>query len=76
MSGYATRREQRLRAALEADGRRLRVHGAVVTAVETGEVTPDAAGGLAVLRVLPRWRPSRATRGRRARAVACRPGAG
>ncbi|MEU8875069.1 deoxyribodipyrimidine photo-lyase [Streptomyces javensis] len=40
VSGYAARRERRLREALEADGRRLRVHGAVVTAVEPGEVTP------------------------------------
>ncbi|MFJ8650206.1 cryptochrome/photolyase family protein [Streptomyces sp. NPDC093546] len=45
---YATRREDRLRAALEADGRRLHVHDAVVTAVPPGALTPAASDHFAV----------------------------
>ncbi|MER0243593.1 deoxyribodipyrimidine photo-lyase [Streptomyces sp. HSW2009] len=41
VSDYAQRREERLRAALERDGRRLRVHDAVLTAVPPGAVTPS-----------------------------------
>ncbi|MEU8827016.1 deoxyribodipyrimidine photo-lyase [Streptomyces sp. NPDC048636] len=48
VSGYATRREARLREALAADGRALRVHGAVVTAVEPGEVVPAGKDHFAV----------------------------
>ncbi|MFE3598764.1 cryptochrome/photolyase family protein [Streptomyces sp. NPDC059142] len=40
VSRYAVRREERLREALEADGRRLHAHDAVVTAVAPGAVTP------------------------------------
>jgi deoxyribodipyrimidine photo-lyase len=40
VSGYSQRREERLRRALEADGRRLCVHDAVVTALPPGAVTP------------------------------------
>ncbi|MFJ8586710.1 cryptochrome/photolyase family protein [Streptomyces sp. NPDC093595] len=45
---YAHRREDRLRAALEADGRRLYVHEAVVTAVPPGRLTPAGSGHFAV----------------------------
>ncbi|WP_405684334.1 DNA photolyase family protein [Streptomyces sp. NBC_01387] len=48
VSAYAWRREDRLRAALEADGRRLRVHDAVITAVPPGAVTPAASDHFAV----------------------------
>ncbi|MET7934334.1 deoxyribodipyrimidine photo-lyase [Streptomyces sp. NPDC005322] len=48
VSAYAGRREARLREALEADGRRLRVHGAVITAVEPGEVVPAGKDHFAV----------------------------
>lgn len=41
VSGYAQRREERLRTALEADGCCLRVHDAVVTALPPGAVTPS-----------------------------------
>ncbi|GGO47852.1 cryptochrome/photolyase family protein [Streptomyces lasiicapitis] len=41
VSGYAQARERRLVRALEADGRRLRVHDAVITAVAPGAVTPS-----------------------------------
>ncbi|QNE78921.1 deoxyribodipyrimidine photo-lyase [Streptomyces finlayi] len=44
VSPYAQRREQRLRAALEAQGCRLHVHDAVVTAVAPGAVTPSGSG--------------------------------
>ncbi|MFD4314872.1 cryptochrome/photolyase family protein [Streptomyces sp. NPDC058548] len=47
-SGFARRREDRLRRALEADGRRLYVHDAVVTALPTGAVTPDGSDHYAV----------------------------
>lgn len=45
---YAHRREDRLRAALEADGRRLFVHDTVVTAVEPGTLTPAGSDHFAV----------------------------
>ncbi|WP_405935423.1 DNA photolyase family protein [Streptomyces sp. NBC_00726] len=48
VSAYARRREERLRAALEADGRRLRVHDGVVTAVAPGAVTPASSDHFAV----------------------------
>ncbi|MFB7586974.1 cryptochrome/photolyase family protein [Streptomyces sp. NPDC056169] len=47
-SGFAQRREDRLRRALEADGRRLYVHDAVVTALPTGSVTPGGSDHYAV----------------------------
>ncbi|MFE2535527.1 cryptochrome/photolyase family protein [Streptomyces sp. NPDC059371] len=48
VSAYAHRREERLRAALEADGRRLYVHDAVVTALAPGAVTPASSDHFAV----------------------------
>lgn len=48
VSGYARRREERLRAALEAERRRLCVHDAVVTAVAPGEITPGGGDHFAV----------------------------
>ncbi|MEV6197770.1 deoxyribodipyrimidine photo-lyase [Streptomyces sp. NPDC051920] len=48
VSAYAHRREERLRTALEADGRRLHVHDAVVTALAPGAVTPAASDHFAV----------------------------
>ncbi|QGV76900.1 cryptochrome/photolyase family protein [Streptomyces ficellus] len=45
---YARHREDRLRAALEADGRRLYVHDGVVTAVEPGALTPAGSDHFAV----------------------------
>ncbi|MFJ2054785.1 cryptochrome/photolyase family protein [Streptomyces sp. NPDC087908] len=47
-SGFARHREDRLRHALEADGRRLYVHDAVVTALPTGAVTPAGSDHYAV----------------------------
>ncbi|TWV56325.1 deoxyribodipyrimidine photo-lyase [Streptomyces misionensis] len=47
-SAFATRREDRLRRALEAAGRRLIVHDAVTVAVPPGEVTPAASDHFAV----------------------------
>ncbi|MDV5149867.1 deoxyribodipyrimidine photo-lyase [Streptomyces sp. SBC-4] len=47
-SGFARRREDRLRRALEADGRRLYVHDGVVTALPTGAVTPAGSDHYAV----------------------------
>ncbi|MFD5571015.1 cryptochrome/photolyase family protein [Streptomyces cadmiisoli] len=47
-SAYARAREERLRRALEADGRRLRVHDAVATVVPAGEVTPSGSDHFAV----------------------------
>ena len=40
VSAYAQRREERLRRLLASEGRELRVHDAVVTALPPGEVTP------------------------------------
>ncbi|MFB7241487.1 deoxyribodipyrimidine photolyase [Streptomyces populi] len=48
VSAYAQRREERLRSALEAEGRRLHVHEAVVTALAPGAVTPAASDHFAV----------------------------
>ncbi|MFD5813829.1 cryptochrome/photolyase family protein [Streptomyces sp. NPDC127038] len=48
VSAYAHRREERLRTALEADGRRLHVHEAVITALAPGAVTPAASDHFAV----------------------------
>ncbi|QHC23950.1 cryptochrome/photolyase family protein [Streptomyces sp. GS7] len=48
VSAYATRREERLRRALEADGRRLHVHDTVITALAPGAVAPAAADHFAV----------------------------
>lgn len=47
-SAYAQRREQRLRRALEADGRRLHVHDTVTSAVAPGAVAPGASDHFAV----------------------------
>ncbi|MFF1483487.1 cryptochrome/photolyase family protein [Streptomyces sp. NPDC058319] len=47
-SRFAVRREERLRTALEADGRRLTVHDAVTVAVPPGEVTPASSDHFAV----------------------------
>ncbi|NLU69498.1 deoxyribodipyrimidine photo-lyase [Streptomyces sp. HNM0574] len=48
VSGYAQRREDRLRRALAADGRRLRVHDAVVTVLPPGAVAPQGRDHFAV----------------------------
>ncbi|MFI9610646.1 cryptochrome/photolyase family protein [Streptomyces sp. NPDC052023] len=48
VSAYAHHREERLRAALEADGRRLHVHDTVTTAVAPGAITPAGADHFAV----------------------------
>jgi deoxyribodipyrimidine photo-lyase len=48
VSAYAQRREDRLRRALEAQGRRLFVHDAVTAAVPPGAVTPAASDHFAV----------------------------
>lgn len=47
-SAFAIRREDRLRRALEADGRRLFVHDAVTVCVPPGEVTPSSSDHFAV----------------------------
>ncbi|KPC60230.1 cryptochrome/photolyase family protein [Streptomyces chattanoogensis] len=48
VTGYACRREERLRKALESQGRRLRVHDTVITVVAPGAVTPQASDHFAV----------------------------
>ncbi|MFD7625963.1 cryptochrome/photolyase family protein [Streptomyces sp. NPDC059851] len=48
VSGYARAREERLRAALEADGRRLYAHEGVVTAAAPGSVVPAGSDHFAV----------------------------
>ncbi|MFJ1969848.1 cryptochrome/photolyase family protein [Streptomyces sp. NPDC087903] len=48
VSGYAHRREERLRRALEAEGRRLHVHETVTTAVTPGALTPASSDHFAV----------------------------
>ncbi|MFE9452803.1 cryptochrome/photolyase family protein [Streptomyces sp. NPDC006739] len=48
VSGYAQRREERLRRALAADGRRLHVHDTVTSAVAPGALTPGASDHFAV----------------------------
>lgn len=45
VSAYAHAREERLREALEAEGRRFHVHDAVITAVAPGAVTPTGSTG-------------------------------
>ncbi|MET9735705.1 deoxyribodipyrimidine photo-lyase [Streptomyces sp. NPDC006458] len=47
-SHFAVRREDRLRRALETDGRRLFVHDAATVAVPPGEVTPSSSDHFAV----------------------------
>lgn len=47
-SGYAHRREARLRRALESEGRRLHVHDTVATAVPPGAVAPASSDHFAV----------------------------
>ncbi|MFB7372498.1 cryptochrome/photolyase family protein [Streptomyces sp. NPDC056222] len=47
-TAFARRREDRLRRALEADGRRLHVHDGVVTALPAGAVTPARSDHYAV----------------------------
>uniref|UniRef100_A0AAU2JM09 DNA photolyase family protein n=1 Tax=Streptomyces sp. NBC_00049 TaxID=2903617 RepID=A0AAU2JM09_9ACTN len=47
-SAFAQRREERLRRALEADGRRLYVHDGVATALPPGAVTPTGSDHFAV----------------------------
>ncbi|MER5539043.1 cryptochrome/photolyase family protein [Streptomyces mirabilis] len=48
VSGYARRREERLRAALEGEGCRLHVHDTVITALAPGAVTPSTSDHFAV----------------------------
>ncbi|GAA3367553.1 deoxyribodipyrimidine photo-lyase [Streptomyces sannanensis] len=48
VSGYAQRREERLRRALESEGRRLHVHDTVITALAPGAVTPSGSDHYAV----------------------------
>ncbi|MGW1888257.1 cryptochrome/photolyase family protein [Streptomyces sp. NPDC001970] len=48
VSAYALAREERLRAALEEEGRRLHVHDTVVTAVAPGVITPAGSDHFAV----------------------------
>ncbi|WP_446034453.1 cryptochrome/photolyase family protein [Streptomyces olivaceus] len=48
VSGHAHRREEALRSALEAQGRRLHVHDAVTTVLAPGAVTPAASDHFAV----------------------------
>lgn len=48
VTGYACRREERLREALESRGCRLRVHDTVITALAPGAVTPQASDHYAV----------------------------
>ncbi|BBB01523.1 putative deoxyribodipyrimidine photolyase phrB [Actinacidiphila reveromycinica] len=56
-SGFALRREERLRHALGEDGRTLHVHDAVVTAVPPGRITPQNSGHFAVFTpYFRRWR--------------------
>ncbi|QEV21186.1 cryptochrome/photolyase family protein [Streptomyces alboniger] len=56
VSRYAQSRERRLREALEADGHRLHVHDAVITALPPGAVTPTNSDHFAVFTpYLRRW---------------------
>ncbi|MEV8362231.1 cryptochrome/photolyase family protein [Streptomyces niveus] len=48
VSGYAAGREERLRSALESDGRRLHVHDATLTVLPPGAVTPQGSDHFAV----------------------------
>jgi deoxyribodipyrimidine photo-lyase len=57
VSGYAARREERLRTELEGAGRALDVHEAVITAVPPGQVTPAGSDHFAVFTpYFRRWR--------------------
>ncbi|WP_149562721.1 cryptochrome/photolyase family protein [Streptomyces cacaoi] len=67
VSGYAQRREERLERALAADGRALRVHDGVVTALAPGEVTPASRDHFAVF--TPYFRKWRAQHGRGVRSA-------
>ncbi|KIF73670.1 deoxyribodipyrimidine photolyase [Streptomyces sp. 150FB] len=59
VSGYAARREERLRTELEGSGRGLDVHDAVITAVPPGQVTPAGNDHFAVFTpYFRRWRES------------------
>lgn len=63
VSGYADRRERRLREALEADGRALRVHEAVLNVVPPGVLTPTGKDHFAVFTpYFRRWDRERARR--------------
>jgi deoxyribodipyrimidine photo-lyase len=56
ITGFAHRREERLREELGADGVALRVHDTVLTAVAPGAVTPAGSGHFAVFTpYLRRW---------------------
>ncbi|RMI39806.1 cryptochrome/photolyase family protein [Streptomyces triticirhizae] len=63
VSEYADRRERRLRAALEADGRALVVHDAVLTVVPSGVLTPTGKDHFAVFTpYFRRWERQRVRR--------------
>ncbi|MBG0855521.1 deoxyribodipyrimidine photo-lyase [Streptomyces spinoverrucosus] len=63
VSAYAHRREDRLRAALAADGRQLHVHDTVTTAVAPGAVTPSGSDHFAVFTpYFRRWSQERLRR--------------
>ncbi len=60
VSGFAHRREDRLRTVLETDGRRLHVHDAVTTALAPGAVTPQDRDHFAVFTpYFRRWQAER-----------------
>lgn len=60
VSGYAQRREDRLRSALAAEGRRLCVHDAVTSALPPGAVTPQGKDHFAVFTpYFRRWQAER-----------------
>ncbi|MFI1438592.1 cryptochrome/photolyase family protein [Streptomyces fructofermentans] len=48
VSGFARRREERLRTALESSGTRLHLHDTVITAIAPGAVTPASSDHFAV----------------------------
>ncbi|MET9437094.1 deoxyribodipyrimidine photo-lyase [Streptomyces sp. NPDC006551] len=59
-SAFARDREDRLRHALESDGRRLRVHDGVATALPAGAVTPHGSDHFAVFTpYFRRWQAER-----------------
>ncbi|MFF7890897.1 cryptochrome/photolyase family protein [Streptomyces sp. NPDC007907] len=60
VTGFAHRREERLRKELDADGVRLRVHEGVVTALAPGAVTPAGSDHFAVFTpYMRRWSKER-----------------
>jgi deoxyribodipyrimidine photo-lyase len=60
VSGFAQRREDRLRRALEADGRRLHVHDAVTGVFPPGDLTPQGRDHFAVFTpYFRRWEAGR-----------------